>query len=95
LGGISPRWRSDGKELYYIAPDEKLMAVPMTVKGSFLEPGTPVALFQTRIVGGGNNNVGFRQQYDVAPNGRFLINVNTEDAVSSPITLLLNWTPPK
>lgn len=35
-----------------------------------------------------------RQQYDVAPNGRFLINVTTEDATTAPVTLLLNWKPP-
>jgi len=94
LGGVSPRWRKDGKELYYIAPDGTLMAVPITVNGPSLEPGTPLALFQTRIVGRGINNFAFRQQYDVAVNGQFLINVTTEDAVNSSITLLLNWKPP-
>ena len=47
-------------------------------------------VFQTRIWGGGTNAFN-RQQYDVAPDGRFLINVVTEDATSAPITLLLNW----
>ena len=93
-GGSQPRWRLDGKELYYIAPDGKLMAVPITLKGTALEPGTPEALFQTRIVGGGANNLAFRQQYDVGPDGRFLINVTTEDTVTAPITLLQNWKPP-
>ena len=91
-GGIAPRWRHDGKELYYIAPDGKLMAVPIRGQGTTLEPGTPVALFQTRIVGGGTYPN--RQQYDVASDGRFLINVSTDDATASPITLLLNWKPP-
>jgi eukaryotic-like serine/threonine-protein kinase len=90
-GGVRPRWRSDGKELYYIAPDGRLMAVPIAVSGSTFKPGTPVALFQTRIVGGGTNVSG--QQYDVAPDGRFLINTSMEDA-GLPITLLLNWKPP-
>ena len=54
-GGIQARWSSDGHELYYIAPDGTLMAVPITMKGAALEPGTPVALFQTRIWGGGTN----------------------------------------
>jgi len=89
-GGIQARWRRDGKELYYIAPDGKLMAVPMMVNGATLEPGVPVVLFQTRIWGGGTNAFS-RQQYDVASDGRFLINVTTEDATSAPITLLLNW----
>jgi Tol biopolymer transport system component len=89
-GGIQTRWRRDGKELYYIAPDGKLMAVPITAKGATLDAGIPVALFQTRIWGGGTNAFN-RQQYDVAPDGRFLISVTTEDAMSAPITLLLNW----
>lgn len=91
-GGISPRWRADGKELFYIAPDAKLMAVPIAIGGSSLEPGTPVALFQTRIVFGGTETYN-REQFDVAPDGRFLINVTTDDVASSPITLLLNWKP--
>jgi hypothetical protein len=91
-GGIQARWSSDGRELYYIAPNGTLMAVPITMKGTALEPGTPVALFQTRIWGGGANATQ-GQQYDVAPDGRFLINVVTKDAAAAPITLLLNWKP--
>ena len=91
-GGINARWRHDGKELYYIAPDGQLMAVPIATQGATLEPGTPVALFQSRSTLGGNT--GARAQYAVAPDGRFLINVTTGDATSSPITLLLNWKPP-
>jgi Tol biopolymer transport system component len=92
-GGVQPRWRRDSKELYYIAPDAKLMAVAIAANGSTLEPGTPIALFQTRIFGGGAS-VNTRQQYDVAPDGRFLINVTLDDTHASPITLLLNWKPP-
>jgi Tol biopolymer transport system component len=91
-GGSGPRWRRDGKELYYIAPDGRLMAVPIASQGATLEPGTPLPLFQTRIFGGGNNAA--RAQYDVAPDGRFLINTLADDAVTSSITLLLNWHPP-
>ena len=92
-GGVQPRWRRDGKELYYIAPDGKLMAVPVTIKGAVFERGTPEPLFQTRIAGGGTNAY-TRAQYDVAADGRFLINVATEGAATSPITLLQNWKPP-
>ena len=91
-GGIYPRWSRDGKELFYLAPDGKLTA--LTVKGdSALEAGVPTALFETHMVGGPRNVVGFRQQYDVASGSqRFLINVPVAEETSSPITLVLNWT---
>ena len=90
-GGVSPRWRPDGKELYYIPPDGKLMAAPIAVSGATIEPGTPLALFQPRIYGGGTDlNAG--TSYDVSADGRFLINTVLEDA-ASPITLLQNWSP--
>ena len=90
-GGTSPRWQPGGKELNYIAPDGTLMAAPIAVTGANLEPGRPVALFRTRIHGGGTDvNVG--TNYDIAQDGRFLINTVLDDA-SSPITLLQNWHP--
>jgi hypothetical protein len=96
-GGVQPRWRVDGRELFYIDLDGNLMAVPITPKdaGQLLEAGTPVPLFQTRIAGGPILATGpLRHQYTVAPDGqKFLINVATEEAVDSPITLILNWRP--
>ena len=68
------------------------MAAPIAVKGAALEPGAPAPLFQTRLFGGGTNTYS-RPQFDVASDGRFLINVTTEDATTSPITLLQNWNP--
>jgi hypothetical protein len=70
---VEPRWRADGKELYFIAPDGKLMAVPVMAAGSTFAAGTPVPLFQTRIVGGGSSAVN-RPQYAGSRDGRFLIN---------------------
>ncbi|MGH9256622.1 MAG: protein kinase domain-containing protein [Vicinamibacterales bacterium] len=89
-GGIWPHWRRDGNELYYIAPDGKLMAVPITIEGTTVNAGAPVALFQTQIIGGGTN-IDLGRQYDVAPDGRFLINVATDQTTNSPIVLILNW----
>jgi eukaryotic-like serine/threonine-protein kinase len=92
-GGIFPTWRPDGKELYYIGLNSQIMAAPVVVTGTTLEPGTPVALFQTRIYGGGGEN-GQGRQYDVSRDGRFLINTIVDEA-TFPITLLQNWKPPK
>ena len=90
-GGIFPRWSPDGKELYYIGPDGQMMSAPVNATGATLEPGAPVALFQTRIFGGGTDN-GQGLQYDVARDGRFLINTVIDEA-AAPITLLQNWNP--
>jgi eukaryotic-like serine/threonine-protein kinase len=93
-GGIHPAWRPDGKELYYLNPAGAMMAAPITVTGSTVEPGAPVVLFSTHIVSGGVDDQRSRQgrQYDVAPDGRFLINTEL-DSATSPITLLMNWNP--
>ncbi|MEJ0006656.1 MAG: hypothetical protein WDM77_09925 [Steroidobacteraceae bacterium] len=90
-GGISPTWRADGKELYYIDPAGMMMAAPITQTGSTVVPGTPVTLFQTNVVGGGIDG-GQGRQYDVAPDGRFMIN-RVADSAAAPITLILNWNP--
>ena len=90
-GGISPIWRPDGKELYFLSPAGEMMAAPITVTGSTIEPGAPVVLFPTRIFGGGMDAQQGRQ-YDVAPDGRFLINTEL-DSAAAPITLLMNWNP--
>jgi Tol biopolymer transport system component len=90
-GGIYPRWGPDGRELYYLNPAGAMMAAPITVAGATFAPGAPVVLFPTRIVGGGEDAAQGRQ-YDVAPNGRFLINTEL-DSAATPITLLMNWRP--
>ena len=90
-GGIYPRWRPDGKELYYLAPDGRMMAAPIATTGAALAPGAPVALFATHILGGGvDNSQGY--QYDIARDGRILINTEL-DTAGAPIPLIQNWTP--
>ncbi len=91
-GGVAPRWRADGKELYFLAPDATMMAVPITAAGPSLEAGTPVALFPARIFGGGSLAAN-HPNYAVARDGRFLINQPVADATAAPITLILNWNP--
>jgi len=70
-GGVQPRWRGDGKELYFIAPDWKLMAAPVTISSSGFEPGKPVSLFQTQVMAGAA--AAFRAEYAVSSDVRFLI----------------------
>ena len=85
-----PRWRRDGRELYYVAGDAKLMAAPVQVSGTAFEAGTPVPLFQTQIVGGLTTTA--RTVYVAAADGRFLIFNATTDQPTPPITLIVNWT---
>ena len=66
---------------------------PIAVNGVTLEPGAPLALFATRIFGGGTDN-GQARNYDVTRDGRFLINTVLDKTAASPITLLQNWKPP-
>jgi dipeptidyl aminopeptidase/acylaminoacyl peptidase len=91
-GGSEARWRRDGKELYYVAPDHKLMAV--RINGALeLEVGTPVALFDTTIPFPRNDGVLSQRYYDVTADGqRFLINAPKAQTNPSPITVVLNWT---
>jgi Tol biopolymer transport system component len=85
-GGTQPRWRRDGKELFYLARDRKLMAV-MVKTGATLEADLPRVLFQTEL-----NVNALRQSYAVSANGqRFLLNTPSEVRPSS-IIVVVNWT---
>jgi Tol biopolymer transport system component len=89
-GGNDARWRPDGKELFYIAPDRKLMAVQVNSEDEALVPSAPVPLFQTRI--SGVLGTGLRFNYAVSPDGeRLLIAADVEGATDSPIIVVLNW----
>jgi serine/threonine protein kinase/Tol biopolymer transport system component len=93
-GGSQPRWSSDGKELFYVARDGRMMAVATRVNSAGrLDADVPVPLFLTRLATGANiaAAVASKPQYDVAPDGRFLMNVSVEGAAAPPITITLNW----
>jgi eukaryotic-like serine/threonine-protein kinase len=86
-GGYEPRWRTDGREIYYLSEDRKLMAVSV---GPSLSFGVPQPLFQTRVPAGVTAN---RQHYVPSRDGqRFLVNTQAGDPSPTPITVVLNWT---
>ena len=91
-GGSQPRWRADGKELYFISPDGKMMAASIDSSGTNIAATPPVALFATSLAPSGGTN---KQQYVVSGDGRFLLNEQKDLSTSNPITLILNWKPPK
>jgi eukaryotic-like serine/threonine-protein kinase len=85
-GGYEPRWRSDGREIYYLSEDRKLMAVLVGAGPSF---AVPKMLFQTRVPEGVTAR---HTHYVPSRDGqRFLINTQTGDSLPNPITVVLNW----
>ena len=79
-GGRQVRWRHDGQELFYVAPDGTLMAVPIRVGPGLNSPvlGYPAALFKTQI---SDDYRGDGYRYDVTPDGnQFFINAAVEKA---------------
>jgi WD40-like Beta Propeller Repeat len=96
-GGAQPRWRPDGRELFYVAPNGDLMAVPMATGTNERtpKPGAPVALFRTRLATGlGITTLAptfVKPQYAVARDGRFLMNVALEPPPAPPIGVVVNW----
>jgi hypothetical protein len=90
-GGVQPRWRADGKELFFLAPDNRLMVVPV----SFQVPkpptiGQPVSLFSARL--SGTPQALTVRSYSVSRDGqRFLLDTPSE--TNAPVTMILNWKP--
>jgi eukaryotic-like serine/threonine-protein kinase len=85
-GGTWPRWRKDGKELFFLDPADKMMAVDVNTSGASIQLGIPRGLFQT---------VGIQRDYgpyDVTADGKkFLLNSGNLKEGSDPFTLVLNW----
>jgi serine/threonine protein kinase/Tol biopolymer transport system component len=88
-GGVEPKWRHDGRELYYLALDGKMMAVPITGSPTFTA-GKPTALFQTQLTVNKGNPTRDRR-YDVTPDGRFLMVIPAASGPALPHTALVNW----
>jgi eukaryotic-like serine/threonine-protein kinase len=85
-GGVEPQWRADGKEIYYRAPDQKVMAVEIRTDGGF-QAGVPKALFTGRFESGRARN-----KYLPAADGRRFLTVSPlgREAMT-PTTVVLNW----
>ena len=80
-GGTNPKWRSDGRELFYTGVDQKLTSVEIKTTSDTVVAGVPKPLFEAS------------SYYDVAADGkRFLVSVRVGGSVTSPITVVLNWS---
>jgi eukaryotic-like serine/threonine-protein kinase len=89
-GGEQPRWRADGKELFFLSSDSKMMVAQISTTPNF-DASSPVALFQTTP----RQPVSRNDQwvYDVSRDGqRFLVLTQVKQAATAPISVVLNWT---
>jgi len=80
-GGTNPQWRSDGRELFYVSRQRNLMVAPIRAVPGSVELNAAVLLFRVPF-----------ETYDVAPDGRFLLQVPAENGPVAPIEVVINWT---
>jgi Tol biopolymer transport system component/predicted Ser/Thr protein kinase len=84
-GGVQPRWRANGRELTYLAPDGTIMVTPI-ISGPRFEVGVPRPLLKTRI----DQPSAYEEQYRMLPDGqRFLLKLPVSE--DQPLTVVLNW----
>jgi eukaryotic-like serine/threonine-protein kinase len=88
-GGMEPEWRGDGKELFYLSADQRIMAVPITTDGTNLIAGAPHPLFSVDVV---EPSAPFPVSYAVSADGqRFAVNSFVNEPNRQTLTVLLNW----
>jgi hypothetical protein len=87
-GGTEPTWRADGKELFYLAPDQRLMALDVSLVNT-VELGAPRLLFHAPLQPADQE----RNRYAASPDGqKFLISSVMEWQRLPAVTVVLNWT---
>jgi dipeptidyl aminopeptidase/acylaminoacyl peptidase len=87
-GGISPVWAANGRALYYLTPDSRMMVADVAASGASLKVSSPRELFRAPKY---NGDVG-RLQFAVSADGeRFLFNARLEDSIPRTINVVLNW----
>jgi Tol biopolymer transport system component len=83
-GGTYPRWRADGKEIFYIAPDQRLTAAEVTLKSGEIQTGEVHPLFGPLLTGS--------YEYDVSADGQRILAVTPRTNGFAPLTIVQNWT---
>jgi Tol biopolymer transport system component len=83
-GGNDPRWRRDGKEIFYLSLDNKLTAAEVSANGSSFEVGSVHALFETQTYG-------IFARYDVTADGQRFVIAYEAGQPTTAITLVVNW----
>src|SRR5262249_17662853 len=85
-GGRVPRWRGDGKEIFFVSPDGDLMAADIKL-GAAISVGTPHKLFRFN----NRDSYDLGGSYDVTKDGQRFLSVSHVEELNSPITVVLNW----
>ena len=94
-GGSEPRWRADGKELFYLSTDGSLMVVEVNAENTF-ETSPPVTLFKSNLSYQDLDFYGGAHRYDVTRDGqRFLVNTIVVPATPTSLNVIVNWNPPR
>ena len=89
-GGMQPEWRRDGKELFYVSPEGRMMSVPVVTDGAVFEHGAQTALFEVEMP---QPNPPYANDYAVSADGqRFLVNTVIDQPRRQALTVILNWT---
>src|SRR5262249_19314000 len=88
-GGAAPRWGADGRELFYVSPNRRLMVVPTTLVPTF-EAGPSASLFEMNVR---DLTFPFASRYDVTPDGRrFVVQELTGRRSPSTLNVVVNWS---
>jgi Tol biopolymer transport system component len=83
-GGSSPRWRRDGKEIFYDAPDGKVMSAAVAVKGDALQVGEVRPLFSPPA------NISI-DTFEVSADGQRFLILAEQQTINEGVTVILNW----
>jgi len=86
-GGHEPQWRGDGRELFYIAPDNTIMSVALRPQGKTIKADRPQVLFTAAV----DQDKTLRNQWTVTPDGQRFLVLSLIDRNASPIVTVLNW----
>jgi eukaryotic-like serine/threonine-protein kinase len=86
-GGSQPQWRRDGRELFYIAPDNAIMAVAVQASGERLTASAPQPLFTAPV----DQRKSIRNQYAVSPDGQRFLVLAVSDADAPQAIVVMNW----
>jgi eukaryotic-like serine/threonine-protein kinase len=89
-GGAQPQWRRDGRELYYVAPDNTVMAAAIEARAGTIRAAAPQPLFTANI----NQTSTLRNQYAASADGQRFLVLSLVNRHALPIVVVLNWANP-